>query len=116
MFDKFIEQSQNAFKPVNELVALNTKVFEEVAEKQKSFFNDMVNDGLLFAKELSAQKDFTGVYQAQKSYWEKVQDKVVTASTDAYEVMARTQESVADVIKGAADGAAPAKKPTNKAS
>ncbi|TVZ39718.1 phasin family protein [Alteromonadaceae bacterium 2753L.S.0a.02] len=102
MFDKMFEQAQNAFKPVNELVTLNTKVFEELAEKQKALVSEMMNDSMAFAKELGAQKDFSGVYQAQKSYMESTQDKLVSASTEIYELFTNTQEKAGEVIKSAA--------------
>lgn len=102
MLDKMFEQAQNAFKPVNELISLNTKVMEELAEKQKSLMTDMVNESMAFAKELGAQKDFSGVYQTQKSYLEGVQDKWVSASTEVYELFTSTQEKAGDLIKKAA--------------
>lgn len=102
MFDKILEQSQDAFKPANELMTLTTKAFEEIAEKQKAFFNDMVSDNMAFVKELSAQKDFSGVYQTQKTYLQSVQDKMVAASTEAYEFMSTNQEKAGEVVKGAA--------------
>lgn len=102
MFDKFIEQSQNAFKPFNELMTLNSKAFEEITEKQKTYFNDFVSDSMAFAKELSAQKDFSGVYQTQKSYLEGVQDKFVAASTETYEWFSSNQAKAGEVIKSAA--------------
>ncbi|MFT5083779.1 MAG: phasin family protein [Lentisphaeria bacterium] len=101
MFDKIIEQSQNAFKPLSQLMTLNSKVMEEVAEKQKTFINDMVADSMAFAKELSAQKDFSGVYQTQKTYLEGMQGKVVAASTEAYELINTNQEKAGEVLKSA---------------
>ena len=101
MLDKFFEQTQAAMKPLNELVALNTKVMEEVFEKQKAFFDSMINDSMAYAKELSAQKDFSGVYQTQKSYLEGVQEKLVSASSDAYDFFTTTQEKAGEVIKSA---------------
>ena len=101
MLDKFFEQSQSAMKPFNELVALNTKVMEEVFEKQKAFMNDIVSDGVAYVKELSAQKDFSGIYQTQKSYLEGIQEKFVTASSDAYDLFTSAQEKVSEVIKSA---------------
>lgn len=102
MFDKIFEQSQTAFKPMNELMTLNSKAFEEVAEKQKAFFNDFVADSMAFAKELSAQKDFSGVYQTQKTYLEGCQDKFVAASTEAYEWFSTNQAKAGEVMKDAA--------------
>ncbi|SMF08277.1 phasin family protein [Alteromonadaceae bacterium Bs31] len=102
MLDKMFEQAQNAFKPVNELYTLNTKVLEELADKQKELFTDMVNESMTFAKELGSQKDFSGVYQTQKSYLEGVQNKWVNASTEVYELLTTSQEKAGEVIKGAA--------------
>lgn len=101
MFDKVLEQSQKVFKPTNELMVLTSKAFEEAAEKQKNFFSELVNDNVAFVKELSGQKDFSGVYQTQKTYMQSVQDKFVAASTEAYEFVSANQEKAGEVIKGA---------------
>ncbi len=101
MLDKILEQSQKAFKPTNELVALTTKAFEEAAEKQKAFVTDLVNDNMAFVKELSSQKDFSGVYQTQKTYFQNVQDKLVSASTEAYELVSANQEKAGELFKSA---------------
>ena len=101
MYEKFFEQAQTAIKPFSELLTLNAKVVEEVAEKQKAFFSDLVNDGVTFAKTLSSQKDYSGVYQTQKTYWEGLQSKWVAASTEAYQIFTATQEKAGNVIKGA---------------
>ena len=55
MYEKFFEQAQNAAKPFSELLTLNAKVAEEVAEKQKAFISDMVNVSVAFAKAVSSQ-------------------------------------------------------------
>ena len=102
MLDKMFEQAQNAFKPMNDLLSLNTQVLEEIADKQKSLVTDMVNESMAFAKELGAQKDFSGVYQTQKAYAEGIQDKLVSTSTEMYEMFTTTQEKAAEVVKAAA--------------
>lgn len=99
MFDKVLEQSQKMFQPTNELMTLTSKAFEEATEKQKAFFSELVNDNMAFVKELSAQKDFSGVYQTQKTYLQSVQDKMVAASTEAYEFFSNNQEKAGEVLK-----------------
>jgi phasin family protein len=99
MYDKFFEQAQTAMKPMTELMTFNAKLMEDVAEKQKSFVTDIIEDGMSFAKEMSAQKDYSGVYQTQKAYLEGMQAKWIAASTEAYEMMTSTQEKMSDVIK-----------------
>lgn len=102
MYEKFFEQTQNAMKPFSELMTLNAKILEEATEKQKNFFTEMLNDSMAFAKEMSSQKDYSGVYQTQKTYLEGLQEKWIAASTDAYEMMTSSQEKVSEVIKSSA--------------
>lgn len=102
MYNKFFDQTQSAMKPFNELMTLNAKMVEQVAEKQKNLMQDMVNEGMSFAKELSSQKDYTGVFQAQKAYAECLQEKLIAASTEAYEMMTSNQEKVSEVFRSAA--------------
>ncbi|WP_045858835.1 phasin family protein [Teredinibacter purpureus] len=102
MLDKMFEQAQTMFKPMNELLSLNSKVMENLADKQKTLVTDMVSESMAFAKELGAQKDFSGVYQTQKAYMEGVQDKWVSTSTEFYEVLTSTQEKAGEVLKSAA--------------
>lgn len=101
MYEKFFEQAQNAMKPFNDMMTLNTKIMEEMGEKQKAFMTEMMNDSMTFAKELSSQKDYSGVYQTQKAYLEGLQEKWIAASTDAYELMTANQEKVGEMIKSA---------------
>jgi phasin family protein len=99
MYEKFFEQTQSAFKPVSELLTLNAKILEVAAEKQSAYFKDFVNDSISFAKELSTQKDYSGIYQTQKAYVENLQAKWIAASTDAYETFTSNQEKISDVFK-----------------
>lgn len=99
MNDKVFSQAQDAMKPISEMMALNGKIFEEAAEKQKNFFQDMINESMAFAKELSSQKDYTGVYQTQKAYLEGMQEKWIAASTEAYEMMTSSQEKMTEAVK-----------------
>ncbi len=101
MYEKFFEQAQNALKPFSEIATLNAKIAEEVAEKQKTFISDLVNDSVAFAKTLSSQKDYSGIYQTQKTYLESLQAKWVAASTDAYQLFTNSQEKFGKVIKSA---------------
>lgn len=102
MNEKMSEQAQSALKPMSDLMALNSKILQEAAEKQKDFFTDMINESMSYAKELGSQKDFSGVYQVQKSYMEGVQERILNASTDAYEFFTSVQERAGDVVKSSA--------------
>ncbi len=102
MYDKMFEQAQSAFKPLSELLTLNAKFLEDSAQKQTAFYKDFVNDSVAFAKELSSQKDYSGIYQTQKAFLESLQEKWIAASTDAYETFSANQEKLGEVFKRSA--------------
>jgi phasin family protein len=99
MYEKIFEQAQTAIKPLSELMTLNAKIFEDAAQKQAAYFKDFVNDSVAFAKDVSSQKDYSGVYQTQKAYLEGLQSKWISASTEAYESITSSQEKWGEVIK-----------------
>lgn len=102
MNEKMSEQAQSAFKPIGDLWALDCQIMQEATEKQKDFFTDMLNENISYAKELGSQKDFSGVFQVQKSYLKGVQEKLINASTDACEFFASAHERTADTVKSSA--------------
>lgn len=99
MYEKMFEQAQSAIKPISELMTLNAQIIEDAAEKQTAFFKDIVSDSMAFAKELSSQKDYSGIYQTQKAFMESLQEKWIAASTDAYETFTANQEKLGEVFK-----------------
>lgn len=102
MYDKIFEQAQMTMKPFSELMTLNAKLMEQAAEKQTTFFKDVMSDSMAYAKELGSQKDYSGIYQTQKSYMESMQEKWIAASTEAYEAFTTNQEKVGEVFKKSA--------------
>src|SRR5690606_2103978 len=99
MYEKMFEQAQFSMKPLSELMTLNAQLMQDAAEKQTAFFKDVVSDSMAFAKELSSQKDYSGIYQTQKTYMESLQEKWIAASTEAYETFTSNQEKIGDVFK-----------------
>lgn len=100
MFDQFTEQFQNSFAPVNELVNVNVKAAEQLAQQQAALFTGMLNEGVAHAQSLANQKDVAAVVEAQKAYAENVQEKVVAAAKDAYGVVTNAQEKTGELLKG----------------
>ncbi|TQV66138.1 phasin family protein [Exilibacterium tricleocarpae] len=115
MFEKFVEQTQSAFKPMSEIMALNVKAMEQLVDKQSTLLTGVMNDGVTYAKDVVAQKDIAGVYQAQKNYMEGVQEKMVSVTKDVYSVMTEAQEKMGDVMKGAVTEVKPVATPAKSA-
>ncbi len=100
MYDKIIEQAQAAAKPMTDLFALNTKTLESLTEKQTGLVSDILNHNMSYAKSLSSQKDFASIYETQKTYVEGLQEKVVSATKDAYSIISSAQEEAASLVQG----------------
>jgi len=119
MYEKLIEQAQNAAKPMSELFTINTKAFEALAEKQTNLVKDIMNESVSYVKDVSSQKDFAGIYEKQKTFAEGMQEKLVGASKDAYAVISGAQEEATalyqDVVKDIQAPVAKAAKATAKA-
>lgn len=101
MFEKMVEQAQSAVKPMSDVFALNTEVMEKLAEKQASFFSDLMNDGVTYAKDLAEQKDVAGFYDLQKGYFESLQTKFVSTAKDSYTLISEAQEKAGEMLKDA---------------
>jgi phasin family protein len=99
MYDKMFEQAQSAIKPFSELLTANAKLLEDATQKQTAYIQDFVSDTMAFAKELSSQKDYSGIYQTQKAFMENMQEKWIAASTSAYETFTTNQEKLGELFK-----------------
>ena len=100
MFDQLTQQFEKSFAPVNELVNVNVKAAEQLAQQQAALFTGMLNEGVAHAQKLSAQKDVSAVVEAQKVYAENFQEKVIAATKEAYNVVTEAQQKSGELLKG----------------
>ncbi len=105
MYDKVNEQFQKSLQPVTELVSINAKVLETLAQQQNSLFSSLLNQSVEFTSEVAEKKDLEGLVEAQKGYAEALQDKMTTAAKEAYDVITGAQEKAGDVMKSAIEDA-----------
>ncbi len=101
MFDQYTEQFQNSLQPVNTLLAANVKAVEKLAEVQTELFTGVLEDSVACMQGLCAKRDIAGVIEAQKTYAESVQEKMVSDVQDTCSVFAVDQEQVGEVLQGA---------------
>jgi len=99
--EKFTKQMQDSFKPMTELLEINVKTIEALAQKQSEFFTTAVSQSKEFTQSLTGQKDLQAVFQAQKEYSEEFQSKLVEASKDAFSVITEAQDKATTIVKGA---------------
>ena len=99
--DQFTKQMQDSFKPMTELLEINVKTIEALAQKQAEFFTTAVSQSKEFTQSLTGQKDLQAVFQAQKEYSEEFQSKLVEASKDAFSVLTEAQDKATAIVNGA---------------
>jgi phasin family protein len=101
MFDKITEQFENSLKPYSELVNINAKALEKLAQQNADLFTSNLKEGVAYAQELSAKKDMASVIETQKAFAENMQEKLTNAAKEAYSVLTAAQEQTGEVLKGA---------------
>lgn len=101
MFDQLTKQFQKTMQPMSELVAINARACEQLLQQQTGLLTGVMNEGANYAQSMGYQQDLASMMDAQKSYAENLQEKLVTAAKDSYAVMAQTQGEIGGVLNGA---------------
>ena len=102
MFDQFATQMQKSMQPLTDLMAVNSKMFEQLAQQQTALVSTMVNDGMAYAGSFSGQQqDVNALVEGQKSYIEAAQGKMTAAGQDAYAVMSAAQTQASEIVTSA---------------
>ena len=101
MYEQFTAQFEDSLKPVSELMKINVKTAETLAQQHTSFFTAAMNDGLAYSQTLMAQKDLAGYLNINKEFGEDLQTKVVEAAKEAYATITEAQDAATELFKGA---------------
>jgi phasin family protein len=101
MYSQFTETFQNSMKPMTELMEINIKTLESLAEQQTSFFTSALSDSLAYTQDITSQSDLASILKVQKEYSEDFQDKFMSASKELYSTMVEAQDKVSAVMKTA---------------
>lgn len=102
MFDQFATQMQKSMQPLTDLMAVNSKMFEQLAQQQTTLVSTMVNDGMAYAGSFSGQQqDVNALVEGQKSYIEAAQGKMTAAGQDVYAVVSAAQAQASDIVTSA---------------
>ncbi|TVZ39717.1 phasin protein [Alteromonadaceae bacterium 2753L.S.0a.02] len=102
MYEKIYEQADSFFKPINEIFAINIETLDALREKQTELVNDMVADGIEYAKGVGGYQSVESLYSAQKQYWESLQNKISNNAKDALALLNESQEKIGEVIQESA--------------
>jgi phasin family protein len=100
MYAQISEQFEETLKPASELLQINVKTVETLAQQQTSLFTSFMNDSLAFTQSMMGQKDVAGILNAQKEFGEEVQSKLVEGSKEVYATLTEAQDAAAEIFKG----------------
>jgi phasin family protein len=106
MFTTTSEQFATAMKPFNRLLEINTKSVVQLVNLQKTFITAICWEVAAQTKALSTQTDMGKVINDQKYYSDQLQTKVSTSAKDAYDVVSKSSEEVANLVEDAITDAA----------
>ena len=101
MYTQMTEQFQISMKPLTELMEINVKTIEALAEKQTSFFTEAMSDGLAYTQDITSQTDLASILKVQKEYGEDFQEKFMSTTKELYSTMVEAQDKVSAVMKTA---------------
>jgi hypothetical protein len=99
MDNPIFQQSEQFFKPMTDMMALNARTFEALAEKQTGLMSEMWNDGVNYARGLSEKRDVESFYSSQKEFWDKVNQKVSSTAKDSYALLTEAQEKMSGLMQ-----------------
>ena len=94
-----VDQFSTTMKPFNSLVEINTKTVEQLINQQAALITTIMNDSVAQTKALSEEKDVAAAIESQKVFTEALQAKVSAAAKEAYDVVTKTSEEVASLVK-----------------
>ena len=103
MFDT--AKMEEAMKPVTDMIELNKKTLETLAEKQTALVKSLFDGSVAQAKELSATTDLSSAMASQKTYLEGVQKQLVEAAQDTQAVLIGARDEAAEAVKTAVESA-----------
>lgn len=99
MFEQLNEQLKESMKPFSDLATLNMTTMQEVAEKQNALYTKLLNDGVSFAETAGQQKDVMSLAEAQKSYFEGLQETITETAKETYTVVSEAQQKAGEMLK-----------------
>jgi hypothetical protein len=94
MYEKFFEQAESVMKPLDRIFAINMQTLDDWREKQTAFFNDLMEKGINYSRDLPEQRDFQSLLNWQQSYWESVQEKFSENAKESFALLSEAQEKL----------------------
>lgn len=99
MYEKFVNEAKDTFKPMFDLVDINTKAMEKLVSQQAAYVVDLLKFNLEHTRALSESKDLESALEAQKAYAKDVSQKFADAAKQNFNVLLETKDAVSEVFE-----------------
>ncbi len=86
-------------QPFNSLLEISTKTVIQLINQQSLLIISMMNDSAAQTKALLEEKDLTTAIETQKVFTEELQAKISASAKEAYDVVTKTSEEIATLVK-----------------
>ncbi|GEM_PF-375486 len=103
MFGQLSEQLKKSAKPVNTVIAANTKTLETLSGHQTALFTGLLSDSVNFMQAVSAQPTVKGMLAAQSDYAESMRDRFTNATKETYSALSVLRDDVTLAMKSSID-------------
>lgn len=98
MFEKYFEQTENYFRPMNEIWALQVQAAESMVRTNSTLVSELWRGGLTLAQSLPAQKGLDDALELHQKFWESLSERVQHAAGENKSLLTDVNQKIADVM------------------
>jgi hypothetical protein len=100
MYATMIDSLKDQMKPLADMTAIGSQVFEKLLKKHVDLAGDCFEASMTHARQFSAPKDLPTLMSAQGAFAADLGKKLIDLTRFNMEVMAEANQAVAGVIEG----------------
>lgn len=100
MYTNVIDSMKDQMKPLADMTAIGTQVFEKLLKKHVDLAGDCFEAGMAQARQFSSPKDLPTMMSAQGAFAADMGKKLIDLTKFNMEVMAEANQALAGVIEG----------------
>ena len=100
MYTTVIDSMKDQMKPLADMTAIGSQMFEKLLKKHVDLAGDCFEAGMAQARQFSSPKDLPSLVSAQGAFAADLGKKLIDLTRFNMEVMAEANQAVAGVIEG----------------
>lgn len=100
MYDKLTTEWKENFKPVTELLDINSVAIDKLIQQNVAYTSAVLRAGVDHAKALTTADDANAAIELQKGYLNAIGEKFVSTAKQNVEVLVEAKDAAAKIIEG----------------